>query len=120
MPDQDDLVNYKGIYYGDINEKYTDPETGAHFRFKDLSVRIGMLSKNRVNLMNGAETLFPNITEDVDFSSEEEESLVAAEAKVDSDADVMASENEQKPDFLSASSSGCSGNISEEELDEYM
>jgi len=30
------LNNYKGIYYDDDNEKYTCPETGAHFRFEEM------------------------------------------------------------------------------------
>ena len=29
-------LNYKGIYFGDEVEKYTDPKTGSHFRFEDL------------------------------------------------------------------------------------
>ena len=31
-----DFANYKGIYFGDTNEKYIDEETGAHFRYRDL------------------------------------------------------------------------------------
>lgn len=31
-----DLVNFKGIYYGDENQKFTDEVTGAHFRFSDM------------------------------------------------------------------------------------
>jgi hypothetical protein len=89
MPEQGELANYKGIYYGDTNEKYMDPQTGAHFRFKDLSGRINLLQKNRINLLNGIESLFPDITEDMNFSSEEEESIVAAEAKNDSQADIQ-------------------------------
>lgn len=35
------LLNYKGIYFGDDpNTKYTDPETGAHFEFKDMCKRL--------------------------------------------------------------------------------
>mgnify|MGYP000094078341 FL=1 len=45
--------------------------------------------------MNGTERLFPNITEDVDLSSEEYESMVAAEQE--SDADVDASEHAPHP-----------------------
>lgn len=26
-----DLVNFKGLYFGGDNEKYTDEKTGAHF-----------------------------------------------------------------------------------------
>lgn len=35
-----DLNNYKGIYFGADNEKYTCPVTGAHFRFTDLCNRL--------------------------------------------------------------------------------
>lgn len=35
-PANQDLVNFKGIYYGDDNQKFTDEETGAHFRFQDM------------------------------------------------------------------------------------
>ena len=44
----EDLINYKGIYFADKNEeKYTDPETGAHFEFKDLCKRISKMSGKR-------------------------------------------------------------------------
>ena len=32
----DDLNNYKGIYFGDDNEKFQDDKTGAHFRHLDI------------------------------------------------------------------------------------
>ena len=114
----EDLTNYKGIYYGDTNEKYIDPDTGAHFRYRDLCGRMAILEKNRGNLMNGTETLFPDITEEIDMSSEEEESMVAAEQE--SDADVDASENQVLPREMSKSSSGLSGNISCGDLDENL
>lgn len=34
--EQNNLVNFKGIYYGDTNEKFHDEKTGAHFRYKDM------------------------------------------------------------------------------------
>ena len=40
----DDLINYKGIYYNDdAGQKYTDPETGAHFEFKDICRRLSRI-----------------------------------------------------------------------------
>ena len=30
------MINYKGIYFADNNEKFTDSETGAHFKFQDM------------------------------------------------------------------------------------
>lgn len=35
-----DFQNFKGIYYGEDNAKYTDPKTGAHFEYYDLCKRI--------------------------------------------------------------------------------
>lgn len=36
-----DLINYKGIYFNDEpGQKQTDPETGAHFRFRDMCRRL--------------------------------------------------------------------------------
>ena len=36
-----DLMNYKGIYFNDDpNSKFTDPETGAHFQFRDMCQRL--------------------------------------------------------------------------------
>ena len=66
--------------------------------------------------MNGSETLFPNMTEEVAFSSEEEESQVAAEKQAEADDTV----DKVLPREMSASSSGLSGNISNEELDENL
>ena len=37
--DEDEMIdpnNYKGIFYGKEEEKYTDPETGAHFEHTDI------------------------------------------------------------------------------------
>lgn len=31
-----DLTNYKGIYYGDDNQKFICPKTGAHFKHEEL------------------------------------------------------------------------------------
>lgn len=37
----DDLINYKGIYFNDdAGQKYTDPQNGAHFEFKDMCMRL--------------------------------------------------------------------------------
>ena len=42
------LMNYKGIYFNDDpNSKYTDPETGAHFAFKDMCARLNYVLKWR-------------------------------------------------------------------------
>ena len=44
------MVNFKGIYYGEDNEKYTDEKTGAHFRYKDLCRRIDGAKIERTKL----------------------------------------------------------------------
>lgn len=39
-----DLNNYKGIFFNDDpSSKYQDPETGAHFSFKDICTRLRTL-----------------------------------------------------------------------------
>jgi hypothetical protein len=78
-----------------------------------------MLERNRVNLMNGTDTLFPDITEDLAFSSEEYESMVAAEQESNADVDALEHQPALKRE-ISESSSGLSGNISLEELDENL
>lgn len=47
----DDLINYKGIYFNDNNEKYIDDETGAHFRHEDIYQRllIAKVERNRTD-----------------------------------------------------------------------
>jgi len=43
-----DLTNYKGIYYGDDNQKFICPKTGAHFKHEELVsklLRIDLPSK---------------------------------------------------------------------------
>jgi hypothetical protein len=43
-----DLINYKGIYYNDdAGQKYTDPETGAHFEFRDMCKRLSRVLQKR-------------------------------------------------------------------------
>ncbi len=40
--DDIDFKNYKGIYINDEpGQKFTCPETGAHFRFEDMQKRLG-------------------------------------------------------------------------------
>lgn len=46
----DDLVdpnNYKGIFYGTEEEKYSDPVTGAHFEHNDMWKRINAIIRER-------------------------------------------------------------------------
>ena len=42
-----DHNNYKGIFYGTEEEKYTDPVTGAHFEFGDIWNRLDAVIKDR-------------------------------------------------------------------------
>ena len=43
-----ELINYKGIYYNDdTGEKFTDPDTGAHFEFKDMCMRLAKVLAKR-------------------------------------------------------------------------
>lgn len=42
-----DLVNFKGIYFGDENEKFQDPLTGAHFQYDDICMRLLKAKKER-------------------------------------------------------------------------
>ncbi len=40
----EDLINYKGIYFGDDQgQKYTDPDNGAHFEYNDLCKRMNRI-----------------------------------------------------------------------------
>ena len=44
----EDLINYKGIYSNDdAGQKYTDPETGAHFEFRDMCKRLTRIMQKR-------------------------------------------------------------------------
>lgn len=42
-----DLVNYKGIYFGDDSEKFHDDETGAHFKYLDICERLVRAARQR-------------------------------------------------------------------------
>lgn len=42
-----DFDNFKGIYFGDENKKYQDPETGCHFEYYDLCKRLSKLKEQR-------------------------------------------------------------------------
>jgi len=41
------LVNYKGIYFEDDNEKFQDPNTGAHFKHNDMCKRLLVAAEHR-------------------------------------------------------------------------
>jgi hypothetical protein len=44
------LINYKGIYFNDDpGQKQTDPETGAHFIFKDMCRRLQFVLEKRTH-----------------------------------------------------------------------
>ena len=47
--DVDDLnfENFKGIHFGDKTEKYQDPETGCHFKYRDLCQRMIKMKAHR-------------------------------------------------------------------------
>ena len=46
--DQIDYNNYKGMYFGDDDrDKYTCPDTGAHFEYYDMCRRISRVLKKR-------------------------------------------------------------------------
>jgi len=47
----EDLINYKGIYFEDNNEKYIDEATGAHFRYDDIYKRllIAKVERNHID-----------------------------------------------------------------------
>ena len=42
-----DANNFKGIYFGDKTEKFTDPVTGAHFEYNDFCKRLIKLKDYR-------------------------------------------------------------------------
>jgi len=45
--DDIDFDNYKGVFFEDNpTTKYTDPQTGAHFDFKDICKRLGIILKH--------------------------------------------------------------------------
>ena len=48
----EDLINYKGIYFNDNNEKQMDEATGAHFQYEDIFQRliIAKVERNRTDM----------------------------------------------------------------------
>lgn len=58
--------NFKGIYFGDKTEKYTDPLTGAHFEFNDFCQRLVKLKEvrrtidKRLGISTSSKVLSPN------------------------------------------------------------
>jgi hypothetical protein len=47
VDDDIDFGNFKGIYDGEVKEKYICPETGAHFEYFDLCKRMSHLREQR-------------------------------------------------------------------------
>ena len=45
--DKLDFDNFKGIYFGDDNQKFIDPKTGAHFEYRDFCKRLCTLREKR-------------------------------------------------------------------------
>ena len=44
-----DLINYKGIYFeDDTGQKYTCPDTGAHFEYLDMYRRLKKIAGVRI------------------------------------------------------------------------
>ena len=47
--DQIDFNNYKGMFFNDdLNQKYQDPITGAHFEYYDMCCRLMKLQQKRI------------------------------------------------------------------------
>jgi hypothetical protein len=40
-------MNYKGIYHDKVEEKYTCPETGAHFKFRQMCALLDRIRVER-------------------------------------------------------------------------
>ena len=64
----DDLLNYKGIYFGDDNQKYTDPENGAHFEFNDMCRRLKVIRDKRKAQEQHQQTNLQKVKEDLKHS----------------------------------------------------
>ena len=45
MDENIELGNYKGIYFGEKDEKFIDPKTGAHFEYYDFCKRLSKLKE---------------------------------------------------------------------------
>ena len=89
-----DLLNYKGEYYDNPSEKYQDPITGAHFRYKDVYQRLLYLIK----------TQSPKILQETK-SKNIKESVINALNKRNNNNCMFISEkskksNKDKPSFL--------------------
>lgn len=44
-----DLLNFKGMFFENEHQKYTCPNTGAHFEPKDLCRRLNLIKTEREN-----------------------------------------------------------------------
>ena len=90
------MTNYKGIYFGDDNEKFHDEDTGAHFQYKDLYQRMLVAAEQRKIIDKQLKINF-------------HESPSHNESPNESPPGLSSGKNE---------SSGRSGNISDRDLDE--
>lgn len=56
------MVNYKGVYFGDDNDKFQEEGTGAHFRYIDICKRMEVAKDQRrlidikLNVRSGSQT----------------------------------------------------------------
>ena len=117
-----DLINYKGVYFGDDNEKFHDEETGAHFHFGDICKRLVVASEERRQIDLKLNVKYKDCRVQSNRSS-----LYGAGAAHKFRDDDSGAEDDDVRDESSppssqsgsqSSSSGKSGNISDRYLDE--
>lgn len=76
--DQIDFDNYKGYFYDDSEEKYFDKETGAHFDFLDICLKLNQLKKK---LEAERDIRKPKITADLNIKGSLKEKLLRRAAE---------------------------------------
>jgi len=64
---EEDLNNYKGEYYDNQREKYQDPVTGAHFRYREVYNKLKAIQQKQTHVCseNNLQALKPNRLKEV-------------------------------------------------------
>ena len=109
---EEDLINYKGIYFGDDNAKFQDEATGAHFRYHDICQRLEVAKKYRkeidlklnidIQKTSPSRSSSCNISDkDLDENQQVTAQVIKIPKKIKSKAPLVTKHEETQPDIKS-------------------
>lgn len=98
--DVNDLINYKGIYFDDdTGQKYTCPETGAHFEYLDMYRRLKKIAsiRSKEERLDKQSSVNKNDSNQMDISKDSKEEKISQVNHVKTDERSINQSTKKQP-----------------------